>query len=252
MTDVSRYTLNVDRDSHREELVDCSVPTDLSVNLGPNASLDLYIMADKPETAFSQCRMEANLTANSRLNVYIGMLNTSEASNHITVNLNEPGAHFEVKGFVLLKDNDKGSNTVNVNHRAPHCTSNQLLKYIVDNSAIGYFHGLIRVYEGATGTQAYQNNRNILAGKQALMHSEPQLEIYCDDVKCSHGAATGQLDQLALFYMRSRGIDLATARSMLMHAFIDEVIEDIPREDLCKNLLTETELLLSDAVSDSL
>lgn len=124
-------------------------------------------------------------------------------------------------------------------HNAPHCHSDQLFKYVADGDARCSFEGLIRVQEGAHHTEAYQSNRNILSGADARMHTRPHLEIYCDDVKCSHGAATGQLDSEALFYMRTRGIPEAEARTMLMQAFMADVIETIalvPLRDRIRHL----------------
>ena len=117
-------------------------------------------------------------------------------------------------------DNDSA-----INHRAPHCKSNQLFKYVLDEEATGAFEGSILVTPEAQYTEAYQSNRNILASTSARMHCKPQLEIYNDEVKCSHGATTGQLDTDALFYMRTRGIPEAEARTMLMQAFMIDVIE---------------------------
>ena len=110
--------------------------------------------------------------------------------------------------------------------------SNQLFKYVLDDESTGAFDGVIYVAPDARFTEAYQSNRNLLASKQARMHTKPQLEIYNDDVKCSHGATTGQLDADALFYMRSRGIPEKDARTMLMQAFMVDVIDMVKMEGL--------------------
>ncbi len=119
-------------------------------------------------------------------------------------------------------DNDSA-----INHRAPRCHSNQLFKYVLDEEASGAFEGSILVTPQAQFTEAYQSNRNILASTSARMHCKPQLEIYNDDVKCSHGATTGQLDNDALFYMRTRGIPESEARTMLMQAFMIDVVDTV-------------------------
>ena len=110
---------------------------------------------------------------------------------------------------------------------APRCHSDQLFKYVAEGDSRCAFEGLIRVGAGAHHTEAYQNNRNMLASRGARMHTRPQLEIYCDDVRANHGAATGQLDNDALFYMQTRGIPREQARTMLMQAFMSDVIDSM-------------------------
>lgn len=112
-------------------------------------------------------------------------------------------------------------------HDVPECTADELFKYTVDDEAVGAFAGLIYVAEGASKTEAYQSNRNLVGSDSAMMHSKPQLEIYNDDVKCSHGTAIGQLDEKQLFYMMTRGISENQARFMLKQAFMSDVIDGI-------------------------
>ncbi|MDE6523538.1 MAG: Fe-S cluster assembly protein SufD [Muribaculaceae bacterium] len=112
-------------------------------------------------------------------------------------------------------------------HEVPDCTTDELFKYVVDDDAMGAFAGLIYVAEGASKTEAYQSNRNLVGSEKAVMHSKPQLEIYNDDVKCSHGTAIGQLDEKQLFYMMTRGISEDQARLMLKQAFMSDVIDGI-------------------------
>ncbi len=114
-----------------------------------------------------------------------------------------------------------------ISHDVPECNTDELFKYVVDDNATGAFAGLIYVAEGASKTEAYQSNRNIVGSETAVMHSKPQLEIYNDDVKCSHGTAIGQLDDKQLFYMMTRGISEEQARLMLKQAFMADVIDGI-------------------------
>lgn len=123
-------------------------------------------------------------------------------------------------------------NYVNVDHAFPNCTSNQLFKGVLDDMSTGAFAGRILVRQDAQGTNAYQKNNNILLTDDAKMFTKPQLEIYADDVKCSHGATVGQLDDEALFYLRSRGINKRDARLMLMFGFAHELIKNIKIEPL--------------------
>lgn len=142
------------------------------------------------------------------------------------------GAETNSFGLFLADKWQHIDNFVNVDHAFPKCTSNQLFKGVLDEMATGAFNGRIYVAPDAQGTQAYQKNNNILLTDDAKMDTKPQLEIFADDVKCSHGATVGQLDENALFYLQSRGIDKSQARLMLMFAFAHEVIQNINVEAL--------------------
>ncbi|MBQ7823567.1 MAG: SufD family Fe-S cluster assembly protein, partial [Bacteroidaceae bacterium] len=123
-----------------------------------------------------------------------------------------------------------------IDHAVPRCSSRELFKYVLNDTSTGSFSGRILVREGTDKTEAYQSNKNLCATSDAQMFTKPQLEIYADDVKCSHGATIGQLDEQALFYMRSRGIPEAEARMLLMFAFTSDVIDTV-RLDALKDRL---------------
>ncbi len=142
------------------------------------------------------------------------------------------GAESHSYGLFLADKWQHVDNFVNVDHAFPHCTSNQLFKGVLDDMSTGAFNGRILVRPDAQGTLAYQKNNNILLTDDAKMDTKPQLEIYADDVKCSHGATVGQLDDDALFYLQSRGINKREARLMLMFGFAHEVIQNITIEPL--------------------
>ena len=127
-------------------------------------------------------------------------------------------------------------NNTTIDHAVPNCTSNELFKYVLDDQSVGAFAGLVLVRPGAQHTSSQQTNRNLCATREAHMYTQPQLEIYADDVKCSHGATVGQLDESALFYMQQRGISVHEARLLLMFAFVNEVIDTI-RLDALKDRL---------------
>lgn len=150
-----------------------------------------------------------------------------------------------LSGMVIASGHQLTDNASLIIHRSCRSTSSQLFKYVLDDEARGAFEGSIKVEEGATYTEAYQSNRNLLASQGARMHTRPQLEIYCDEVKCSHGATTGQLDERALFYMRSRGIPEAEARTMLMQAFMMDVVDTVRLEGLRDRLRYLVEKRLS-------
>lgn len=160
--------------------------------------------------------------------------------NNTHILLNDKGAESRVYGLTLADRNQHIDNFVNIDHASPNCTSTQLFKGILDEQATGAFNGRILVRPDAQKTMAYQTNNNILMSDEAKMNSKPQLEIYADDVRCSHGATTGQLDQDALFYMQSRGIPKQEARLLMLYAFAYEVIEKIdvvPLKDRINDLV---------------
>jgi Fe-S cluster assembly protein SufD len=119
-----------------------------------------------------------------------------------------------------------------VDHTVPHCMSNELYKGVIGGKATAVFNGKIFVRPDAQKTNAYQTNKNILLSDDATVNTKPQLEIYADDVKCSHGTSTGQMDEQALFYLRARGVGEASARRMLVHAFAEEVVNKVEHEEL--------------------
>jgi Fe-S cluster assembly protein SufD len=144
--------------------------------------------------------------------------------NNFYATLGGRGCETNLYGLFLCGDSQHVANFVLINHASPECTSNQLFKGILDDNATGAFNGKILVQPDAQKTQAYQKNNNILLSPAARMNTKPHLEIYADDVKCSHGATVGQLDPEAMFYLRSRGIGEKDARLLLMFAFAHEIV----------------------------
>jgi Fe-S cluster assembly protein SufD len=147
--------------------------------------------------------------------------------NNMFVKLNGEHAENHSMGLYLSDKGQYIDNFVFIDHSSPNCLSNQLFKGVLDDYASGAFTGRILVRRDAQKTNAYQSNNNLLLTDDARMYSRPQLEIYADDVKCSHGSTMGQLDENSLFYLRSRGIDYREARLLLMFAFAHEVIQNI-------------------------
>ncbi|HOC48362.1 MAG TPA: Fe-S cluster assembly protein SufD, partial [Bacteroidales bacterium] len=146
--------------------------------------------------------------------------------------LNGENAETHSYGLFLADKHQHIANFVKVDHAAPNCNSTQLFKGVLDENASGAFNGRIMVHKDAQKTNAFQSSNSIIMSDTARMDTKPQLEIYADDVKCSHGATVGQLDQNALFYLRSRGIDAREAKLMLMFGFAHDVIKNIPIEAL--------------------
>jgi Fe-S cluster assembly protein SufD len=164
---------------------------------------------------------DSNVSANT-ISLHGGLIR-----NNYNVKLNGEGCNNNTLGLYLTDRGQHIDSYVHIDHTKPNSVSNQLFKGVLDDFATGAFNGRILVRQDAQKTEAYQSNNNILLTDDAKMNTKPQLEIYADDVKCSHGATVGQLDQDALFYMRSRGINFKEARLLLMYAFAHEVIEKI-------------------------
>ena len=202
------------------------------VFLAKESNLDYYKIQNKGHNSavingsfFSQMRA-SNLTSSALT------LNGGFTKNIIYSLLNEPACIATHNGLYLVDSNQHVDNQLEVDHSAPECTSEQLYKGILDDEATAVFSGKIMVRQDAQKTLAYQNNKNILLTDDAKANAQPQLEIYADDVKCSHGATVGQLDPEAMFYLRSRGLNERSARQMLMYAFAAEVVRRISIQPL--------------------
>ncbi len=156
--------------------------------------------------------------------------------NTVEVSLEGRGAEVNLLGMAIEDKHQRVDNHTFIDHKASDCTSNELFKYVLDDSAVGAFAGKVLVREGAQRTSSQQTNRNLCATREARMFTQPQLEIYADDVKCSHGATVGQLDDEALFYMRQRGISEREARMLLMFAFVNDVLDGIRLDALKERL----------------
>ncbi len=152
--------------------------------------------------------------------------------NRLDVNLQGEGSEVILNGCVIADKTQRVDNNTLIDHQVGNCQSNELYKYVLDDSAVGAFAGKILVREGAQKTASNETNANLCATSSARMYTQPMLEIYADDVKCSHGSTVGQINDDALFYMRQRGIPEKEARLLLKSAFITEVIEAIPLEPL--------------------
>lgn len=152
--------------------------------------------------------------------------------NRLDVQLQGEGSEVTANGCVIADKMQHVDNNTLIDHQVPNCQSNELYKYLLDDSAVGAFAGKVLVRKDAQKTMSKETNANLCATRSARMYTQPMLEIYADDVKCSHGSTVGQMDEAALFYMRQRGIDEHEARLLLKAAFITEVIENIPLESL--------------------
>ncbi len=208
----------------------------IEIYAGRNASLDFYDIEESSVRTSRCSQLYARQEDGSNLTVNGTTLACGSTRNDYEISLEGANATSFLGGMAIASGQQHVDNNSCVIHRTHDCQSRQLFKYILDDEATGAFEGGITVCPGAERTQAYQSNKNILASGAAKMHTKPQLLIYCDDVKCSHGATTGQLDQNALFYMRQRGIPDKMARTMLMQAFMADVIDTVNIEGLAERL----------------
>lgn len=180
--------------------------------------------------------------ANSTLRLHVVCLpesvdNTTQWRSTIVVEQNGEGCRTELYGLGMLRGSQESHVLTRVVHNVGKGYSSQLFKYVLDDSSCGSFRGELLIQPHAQKVEAYQTNRNILLSRNARMTTEPQLEIYADDVKASHGASTGQLDDSAVFYMQQRCIDYATAYRLLLCAFFDDVVRKVSDEDTQRRLI---------------
>ena len=192
-----------------------------------NAHFDYFKMENKDNNAVLLNSITIHQHENSHVNTNTNTFNGGLVHNTISCSLLEPHASIHFNGLYMADKNQNVSNCLRVNHFAPNCTSHQSYNGMLDDAAKAHFVGHIYVAPDAQKTEAYQLNRNILLTDDASINTKPFLEIYADDVKCSHGATVGQMDDNAIFYLRSRGICEKNARTLLMHAFAKEILDKI-------------------------
>ena len=195
--------------------------------IGANAHLNYYKLQNQSNKTYHVDNTYIAQAKDSVVTSYIFTLEGKIIRNNLNFALEDQNCETHLFGlYVAHGDNHIDNHTV-VNHKFPNCFSNQIYKGILDDTAKAVFNGKIFVQPDAQKTNAFQSNKNILLTDTASMNSKPQLEIWADDVKCSHGCTTGQLDEEQLFYLRSRGISKSSARGMLLYAFVDDVLDKI-------------------------
>ena len=200
--------------------------------VGDNASLDLYCLEETHAKNVRVSNVYIDQQANSRVNHNVITLHNGITRNKLDLTFSGEGAECSCYGCVIADKQQHVDNNTLISHHAPHCTSSELYKYVLDDRATGAFAGRVLVEPGAQKTTSQMTNQNLTATREARMYTQPMLEIYADDVKCSHGSTVGQLNDAALFYMRQRGIPLPEAKLLLQNAFINEVIDKMRLEPL--------------------
>ena len=237
----NRRVLIVVEDNAQARILACDHTTDevdflatqvIEAFVGRGASLELYELEESTPRTTRLSNLYVQQEADSNVHVNGITLMGGTTRNTTRVTLAGCGAHIDLCGMAIADKKQHVDNNTFIDHAVSDCTSHELYKYVLDHEATGAFAGKVLVREGAQHTDSQQTNRNLCLTRQAHMYTQPQLEIYADDVKCSHGATVGQLNEDALFYMQQRGISFAEARQLLMRAFVGEVIDGIRLEAL--------------------
>lgn len=198
---------------------------------GENASVEFVEMEESSLDTTRLSSAYVNQKKSSRVSAVGITLYNGVTRNEYKCGFSGENASLRLNGMAIEDLTRKIDTYSIVEHTLPGCHTDELFKYVVDDNALATFSGLIRVYKGASKTEAYQNNRNIIGNEGARVYSKPTLEIYDDDVKCSHGSAIGQLDEKQIFYMRTRGLSEEQARFLLKQAFMSDVIESVSIPD---------------------
>jgi Fe-S cluster assembly protein SufD len=205
---------------------------------GDNAAIEHVKLQDETASAFHLATIAGEFGRASNVNVHSFALGAKLSRNNIRTKLAGEGLECILNGLYVTRNEQLADHHMIVEHAQPHCASHEYFNGILDDKSKGVFHGRIYVHPIAQKTDAKQTNKNLLLSDDATADTKPQLEIYADDVKCTHGATIGQLNDESIFYLRARGIPEATARRMLIHAFAGEIVERVKcapvREELDK------------------
>ena len=211
------------------------------VFVGEGAHVEIYDIESTHARFHRFHQLFADVTTGGRLTHTIFTLNGGISRNQTDVRLTGKGAEVNLLGCAITDGHQHVDNNTLIDHRAPDCRSRELYKYVVDQQSTGAFAGRVLVRQEAQQTDSEERNANLVCTDEARMWTQPMLEIYADDVKCSHGSTIGQLNDDALFYMRQRGISEPEARTLLKQAFASEVINEIPLEALRQRLAAMVE-----------
>ena len=197
-----------------------------------NAEVNYYSIQNDQGNRYQYNLTQFHQENNSRVNSFSFSLSGKLIRNNLQLSLDGEGIESHMFGLYLLNKDTLADNHTVVDHKKANSFSNELYKGIMDDSSKGVFNGKIYVRPNAQKTNAFQANRNILLTDKATVNTKPQLEIWADDVKCSHGCTTGQLDEEAVFYLRTRGISKDSARAMMLYAFAGEILDNVSHPEL--------------------
>lgn len=202
------------------------------INVAPGANVKYYKIENDSPTSYHVANTHVVQGKDSKFTSNTIALNGAMVRNNLDIKLEAEGCEAYMNGLYLLNGKTHVDNHTTVDHKMPNSYSNELYKGIMDDHSKGVFNGKIYVRKDAQKTNAFQSNKNVLLTDDATVNTKPQLEIWADDVKCSHGCTTGQLDEDALFYLMARGIKKDRAMAMLLHAFASDVIENLELEPI--------------------
>ncbi len=223
----------------------------IQIVLEENARLDVDIIQDNDASHYQILDINVNQAKGSYCNVVTHTLDGGWVRNNLMMTLNGEGGHANLAGFYLPHSEQFIDNHTLVDHKVPHCTSNELYKGVLYDQSKGVFNGKVFVRRDAQKTEAYQSNKNIMMSDTAVIDTKPELEIYADDVRCSHGSTTGQFDEEALFYLRARGLSAEGAKQLLVSAYVNEVIDRSENADVVtyvKNELAKRGRIIADEI----
>ena len=201
-----------------------------SINIADNAHVEYTVIQNGSDADIQINNTQVTLASNSTVSCFTFTFEGQIIRNNLSVIVDGQGIDAHLHGLYLLSGKTVADNHTTVDHRQPNSNSNELYKGVMDGNSKGVFNGKIYVRPHAQKTNAFQSNRNILLSESATINTKPQLEIWADDVKCSHGCTTGQLDEEALFYLRSRGISKDMARGMMLNAFAAQTLSTMKNE----------------------
>lgn len=200
------------------------------ISVAQNAYLTIDKLQEENDSSFHIATEQVQQANDSSFTINTITLNGGLVRNNLNIFVNGQNCETHLNGAYILKDNQHVDNHTVVDHKVAHCQSNELYKGVIDGKATAVFNGKVYVRKDAQKINAFQSNGNVLLSDDASVNSKPELEIYADDVKCSHGSTTGQLDEEAVFYLRARGIGEKAARQLMVGAFVGEVFEKIASE----------------------
>lgn len=203
---------------------------------GPDAVLRRFKVQQEGGAAFHAGALHVRQERNSTVENLAVAVGGALMRDEITYHLAGEGAHGALNGLHLARDRQQMDSHTTIEHAAPHCTSHELYKGVLDGKSRGAFRGKIHVWPGAQKTDAIQTNQNLLLSEDAVVNAKPQLEIYADDVRCTHGATIGQLDENMIFYLRARGIGVEAARDLLTYGFAGDLLEEVRPDGLHREL----------------
>ena len=209
------------------------------IRIGADAALSHVKLQIESEAAYHTALTRAALAAGGRYESHLLALGARLARHEIHVRFDGEGAECRLGGGTMARGSQHVDNTTVIDHRVPACTSRQVYKGALDDSARGVFQGRIVVHRDAQKSDGHQLNRTLLLSPRAEIDTKPELEIYADDVKCSHGATAGEPEDDQLFYLRSRGLDLRSARALIVEGFMGELVAEVGHEPVREALAAQ-------------